>query len=47
MVVVVVVVVVVGAVDPRMVVGGTCRCPKRLLLRWWFPRTRSGYLLLN
>ena len=46
-VVVVVVVVVVGAVDPGMIVGGTCCRPKRLLLRWSFPRTRSGRLLLN
>ena len=43
----VVVVVVVGAVDPWVIVGGTCRRPKRLLLRWWSPRMRSGRLLLS
>ena len=47
MVVIGVVVVVVGAVDPGMIVGGTCRHPKCLLLRWWSPRTRSGRLLLS
>ena len=40
-------VVVVGAVDPGMIVGGTCRRPKRLLLWSWFPRMRSDCLLPN
>ena len=41
------VVVVVGVVDPGMIDGGTCHCPRRLLLLLWFPRTRSGRLLPN
>ena len=45
--VVVVVVVAVGAVDPGMIVDGTSRRPKRLLLLLWSPRMRSGRLLLN
>ena len=40
-------VVVVGVVGPRMVGGGTCRRPKRLLLWSWFPRMRSDCLLPN
>ena len=40
-------VVVVGAVDPGMIVGGTCRRPKRLLLWSWFPHMRSDCLLPN
>ena len=42
-----VVVVVVGVVDPGVIVGGTSRRPKRLLLPLWFPRTRSDRLLLS
>ena len=43
----VVVVGVVGAVDPGVIVGGTSRRPKCLLLLLWFPRMRSGRLLRN
>ena len=45
-VIVVVVVIVVGAVGPGMMIGGTCLCPKCLLLQL-FPHKRSGCLLLN